>query len=315
MNIINNIGKYMQPGRSWFRRSASAVTKITVHHTASTFEGTDAQELTHAARAHFSNGWPGLAYHFFITRNGNIYQLNSFSEVTWHDAVNWDSIGIALQGHFHPIVGQQVTQMPTQEQLRALKGLLDELTGNRDEIPAGKADVYGHRERSSTACPGDLFFPKIKEYREKNGNVSWGGSVIPAPSPIMDSRPFWFDLINKSVWNKGWEQLKENDIRQFSEVDYPSRAKRAGLWDQITGMAQMAGDTTKMTAQQVFDKVQSLVDNGSYKAKYEQEVKEHISTKEAFKIYKDEQQVVVRDAVKAETTRIKREIISLAERL
>ncbi len=121
-------------------------------------------------RFHENNGWPGAAYHFLITKDGTIYQLNDFTEVTWHDTRNWDSIGVALEGYFHPPHDEK----PTTAQLQSLDWLLDKLCTETPEIPADHDDVLGHRERSSTACPGNNLFPFVTEYRIKKGSVSWG---------------------------------------------------------------------------------------------------------------------------------------------
>lgn len=170
MTALDKIGDYLQPGRAWYTRDVKTITKITVHHTASKQVDDDGTALDHVYRSHIANGWPGSSYHFFIPKSGNIYQLNKFSWVTWHDTHNWDSIGVCLDGYFHAPENEK----PTTEQLRSLKWLLDELCTNHPEFPASQGDVYGHRERSATACPGDTFFPMVKEYREKGGAVSWG---------------------------------------------------------------------------------------------------------------------------------------------
>jgi hypothetical protein len=173
MNIINRIGKYKQPGRSWYQRKVNTIKYITVHHSADQATGTNDQILQKEANAHIANGWPGLSYHFFITKDGQVYQINNFSDVTWHDTVNWDSIGVCLQGYFH----QPVNENPTDPQLRSLRALLDELCKNHPEFPADQSNVLGHKERSATSCPGDNLIGLVQDYRNKLGNVSWGGAI------------------------------------------------------------------------------------------------------------------------------------------
>lgn len=169
MQIINRVGHYK--AGSWYSRSLSDITKITIHHSAipqgrySTHEDL----LRGIQNVHQGQGWPGLSYHFVITEDGTIYQTNDFKDVTWHDTKNWDSIGVLVNGYFHP----NVEDKPTIEQLRSLKNLLDWLCTQNPEFPADHNDVVGHRERSSTACPGNNLFNYVVEYREKLGNVSW----------------------------------------------------------------------------------------------------------------------------------------------
>ena len=176
MEIIDRINKYIQTGREWYDRTYP-IKKITVHHTASRYTGTDDQILTALMNEHIKNDWPGLSYHFVILKNGNIYQINPLNKVTWHDTVNWDSIGISLHGYFHP----DYNESPTAEQLASLDALLDNLCAEHPEFPADYDDVLGHRERSATACPGNNLFPKVVDYRTNLGNVDWETPVVITP--------------------------------------------------------------------------------------------------------------------------------------
>src|SRR5687768_2081625 len=117
MTIINAIGKYMAPGRTWHQRNVAGITRFTVHHTASRATGTDDQIMRNEANHHInSNGWPGLAYAFFIIED-RIYQVNKYTDVTWHDGSNWDSLSICIHGYFH----SPYNQVPTEKNLTALR--------------------------------------------------------------------------------------------------------------------------------------------------------------------------------------------------
>lgn len=182
MNIINSIHKYKLANRTWNQRNVNTIAKIVVHHTASRQSNTSDDAMLKAEANHHINvnGWPGLSYHFMILPNGNVHQLNNYSDVTWTDGTNYDCVAICLQGYFHP----DINESPTPAQLKTLKELLDNLCTQHPEFPADHNDVYGHRERSQTACPGDNLFPKVKEYRDKLGKVDWG--TTPAPTPPSD---------------------------------------------------------------------------------------------------------------------------------
>lgn len=174
--IINKIGHYLQKNRAWYNRATKSITKITVHHDAIPHDNRTAEQVMSQIRdIHASKGWPGASYHYYIHQDGKIYQMNKHEWVTWHDSHNWDSIGICMHGYFHP----SVNNVPTKAQLQSLKALLDKLGTQHPEFPAGKRDVYGHRERSATACPGNNLYPLVKEYREKRGNVDWGEPESP----------------------------------------------------------------------------------------------------------------------------------------
>ncbi len=173
-SIINKIGAYMAPGRSWYQRFEGGINVLTVHHTADTYVGTNEQILQREAGFHINgNGWPGLSYHYFITPDGTIFQINKHTDITWHDSRNTDTLGIALHGDFTNV-------KPSQNQLSSLKSLLDWLCTENPQLPASQQNVFGHREISPTACPGNQFFPLVVEYRTKLGNVSWGAPVANA---------------------------------------------------------------------------------------------------------------------------------------
>lgn len=235
MNIINSIHKYKQPGRSWYQRNVSMIKKIVVHHTASRqLGGTDHEQLQAEANHHINtNGWPGLSYTFVILPNGHIHQINNFSDVTWTDGINWDCVAICLKGYFH----DPYFEKPTSEQVAALKWLLDNLSTQHPEFPAAKGDVYGHRDRAQTACPGNNLYPYPTEYREKNGNVSWGESPTPEPPPTggvmkpKDQDLFYIDDIEPS---KEWQAIRSTviDARNPSTPPPPANDDRKKL-DEI----------------------------------------------------------------------------------
>jgi uncharacterized coiled-coil protein SlyX len=193
MLIHNAIGKYRLEGRSWFERDVADITKITVHHTASkqVLGETHKSILNKHMKAHTNRDWPGLSYHYMIVPDGVIYQINDHKEVTWHDGKNWESLGVCLDGYFHP----DFNEKPTPEQLNSLKELLDHLCTEHPEFPADYDDVRGHRETMATACPGDLLFPYVVEYRQKLGNVDWGSEPITDVfNPSKAFPPNWYEI-------------------------------------------------------------------------------------------------------------------------
>lgn len=173
MNFIDIRGKWQNVNRSWFTRNTNTIDTITVHHSASDNQRniTDEQYLREIYNAHYNQGWAGISYHLvYIPKSKNWYWINDFSKVTWHDAVNWDSIGVLVLGYYHPTINNQVTD----DIKRDLKAMLDKLCTQHPEFPANQSNVVGHRERSATACPGNILSPYVIEYRNKRGNVNWG---------------------------------------------------------------------------------------------------------------------------------------------
>lgn len=175
-------------------RPVGNITSIIVHHDAATrpHDYDSVARYRSEAAAHYQNLGPGLQYHFKIDNVGEIFWIRPFNATLWQAgdlAVNRTSIAICLDGYFHSPVNQQ----PTREQLEALKQLLDWLCTQHPEFPATTGDVYGHRQVTATACPGDLLFPYVDEYR-RTGEITIPGSIgydwptfqpqAPTPAPV-----------------------------------------------------------------------------------------------------------------------------------
>lgn len=219
MNIVNRIGQYLQQGRNWYTRDVKNITVFSIHHSASRIDGkTDDEILQELMADHTKQGWPGLSYHFVIIR-GTIYQINEFSWVTWVDTVNWDCIGICLAGYYHEPYNDQ----PTEDDLKAFRWLLDQLSTQHPEFPASQGDAYGHRERYATACPGDTFFPYTLEYRSKLGAVTWGNyQALPAPAeqtlPPVETQPATPAAAPTTIEEKQYTQSEYDAVVQEKEA-------------------------------------------------------------------------------------------------
>lgn len=180
MTINDRIGKYKLSTRNWYTRNVNTITKFSVHHDAIPHDGRTAdQVMQQIMNGHTAQGWPGASYHYYIHKDGGVYQMNKHEWVTWIDGINWDALGIVLNGYFHP----NYNNTPTPAQLRSLWELLEKLSTQHPEFPAGRKDTYAHRERAQTSCNGDLAYPYVKEYREKLGQVSWGTTPPPPLTP------------------------------------------------------------------------------------------------------------------------------------
>lgn len=171
MTIIDRVYWYMEKGRSWYQRDPSGIKFITVHHDAIPHDSRTADQILNQIMGihNTQKGWPGMSYHYWIDTDGKVYKINNHNDVTWHDSNNWDSIGVCVHGYFHP----DYNNKPTKAQLKSLKELLDELCTKHPEFPADQNDVVGHRDRWSTACPGNEFYPFVVDYKNKLGQVDW----------------------------------------------------------------------------------------------------------------------------------------------
>lgn len=238
MTIHDRIGRYLQANRGWNTRPVGNIKILTVHHDTIPHSNQSVDAVlrniynTHAGK----NGWPGISYHYYIHWDGSIYQINKHEWVTWHDTRNYDSLGVLLSGYFHA----PYNNVPTEKQQQSLKWLLTKLGTQHAEFPASPSDVYGHRERSQTACPGDKAITFVIDFRNKNGNVDWGGEIQPTPptpeppSPTIPVQAYIkFPqaknyVVNKDtkLWNfnaSGWDFVAVKDLKKgekFTAVGY-----------------------------------------------------------------------------------------------
>jgi N-acetyl-anhydromuramyl-L-alanine amidase AmpD len=205
--IINRIHNYLQKGRNWYQRPQHHIKKITIHHSAMAQDGrqTNDSVLQTIMNIHSGHGWAGLSYHFCIMPDGSIYQTNKFEDITWHDTINSDSIGVLVHGYFHP----EVNDRPTNKQLVSLKELLDWLCTQNPAFPASQKDVVGHRERSATACPGNLLQPYVEEYRNKLGDVDWNAGTDCEKKLVAMEK-------NKDEW-KDKARAREQEIKDLKK--------------------------------------------------------------------------------------------------
>lgn len=95
---------------------------------------------------HLKNGWAGIGYHFYVRKDGSVYQgrpLNTIgAHVYGHNAY---SVGICAEGNY------MVETMPA-----AQKQAIVELIKYIKEIyPTAK--IVGHKDLMATDCPGKNF--------------------------------------------------------------------------------------------------------------------------------------------------------------
>lgn len=234
MTIHNKIGQYLAPGRAWYTRNVNTITKFSVHHDAIPHDNRTAEEVMKSIMDihNKKNGWPGMSYHYYIHRDGQVYWVNKHEWVTWIDGINWDAIGIVVNGYFHPPVNNDPANASGTPQLRALRELLDELSTKHPEFPAAQGDVYAHRERAATACPGDKLFGYVFDYRQKLGKVPWGQAPAPTPEPPSED------------WEKKYKDLEKehNDYKS----KYNEDTKNKAVSDAINALNKKIDEAQKL---------------------------------------------------------------------
>ena len=127
------------------------IERLTIHHTGVELE--DNRQAPSRLRAHQEfhqrdRGWPDLAYHFAIDREGNIYEGRS-TDFRGDTATSYDPTGhllAVLEGNFD-------VETPADPQIQSLAELL---AWAGDRYSVGLDTIGSHRDYApgETACPG-----------------------------------------------------------------------------------------------------------------------------------------------------------------
>lgn len=130
--------------KEYKQRAEDDIQQIVIHHV-----GVDAVVGPQQVAVYHVNkkGWPGIAYHYFIRTQGEVYQCQYRDVVSYHCAghCNTISLGICLEGSF--VDGRR----PTPEQKAALRALNNHLLATLGP----NIQIVGHKEVRQTRCPGD----------------------------------------------------------------------------------------------------------------------------------------------------------------
>lgn len=142
MQIIDLADKLPRGSKRYKTRPIAAISKIVVHHSATTSGTPEA-----FARYHVEDRrWPGIGYHYVIDKQGRVYKTNHADVISYHaSGINSISLGVCLVGNFD-------VEQPPAAQWQALVGLLKDLMAAYGVKPH---NVIGHREvPAPKSCPG-----------------------------------------------------------------------------------------------------------------------------------------------------------------
>jgi len=99
-------------------------------------------------RWHLNNGWVGMAYHFFVRKNGEVYRGRPIDTVGAHcEGYNSVSVGICAEGAYD----DKDSMMP-EAQKAEIRCLVAEL-----KKVYKTAKVVRHKDLNATSCPGKYF--------------------------------------------------------------------------------------------------------------------------------------------------------------
>ena len=135
-----------------FPAGKRAVTKdIILHHAA----GGGSVEAIHRYHRD-TNGWDGIGYHYYVRKDGSVWRGRPEDTIGAHTVGhNYSSIGVCFEGNY------EVETMPA-AQLAAGRELIADILSR---YPG--AEVSGHRDNDTTACPGKNFPEELINYKEE----------------------------------------------------------------------------------------------------------------------------------------------------
>ena len=131
------------------------IDELTIHHAGTVTGVTGPQQFQGWQGYHQSLGWPDLAYHFIVGRDGMIYEGRPFTAVG-DTATAYDPTGhllIVVEGNFD-------VSTPTSAQLENVAQLV---AWGSQMFDVGVADAMGHRDHAATTCPGDALYAAIHD--------------------------------------------------------------------------------------------------------------------------------------------------------
>ncbi len=175
MQIVKSIDSEGGNPLLWPLEYPADVQKIIIHHTATT-ENLDDPDASIRAIYYYhavTRGWGDIGYNYIVASDGTVYEGRAGGDgvVAGHaQGYNTGSVGIAILGNYekNPIPG---------ELMQSLEGLIYQKAKLHDIDPDGQSEfrgemidnILGHRDVSSTACPGDYAYDYLDEIRSMVG--------------------------------------------------------------------------------------------------------------------------------------------------
>lgn len=180
----------------WAHTYSKDIDLLVVHHTAVAVAGdkrSGAEKVRAIYQYHALNrGWGDVGYHYLIDEDGQIYEGKSGGEyvVAGHAYCNnVNTIGVALLGNFE-------VEKPSQDQMRALQWLLDDLADTYgidvEDNATYHGETYsspilGHGDLLSTSCPGYYVRATLSQVRDHVEDGDLAASISFPKKPTSSS--------------------------------------------------------------------------------------------------------------------------------
>ena len=131
------------------------ITEIVIHCTDTRpkwwAERTPAEKVAEVRRWHVEDrGWSDIGYHFLIDRDGTVVEGRPVERTGAHvQGHNTGTIGVSLFGGHGGAATDDFLDNFTEDQERALQGLISKLRGEHPSI----TKISGHNQYANKACP------------------------------------------------------------------------------------------------------------------------------------------------------------------
>jgi len=182
-------------------------THIGMHHTASASEYASTSWAQCAANVKatqiyhmVTRGWCDIGYNYLVCPHGDVFEGRGGGDNVRgaHDGFNCGSMGVAMMGYFHTPYNQTLTTAMKDSfvDLAAWKCAQQNIDPLGSSWYAGlgavEQNMYGHRDVSNTACPGDFAYAELPLLRVRvDALLNGGGTEI-----ILDN--------GAAVYSGGW---------------------------------------------------------------------------------------------------------------
>lgn len=169
-----------------------SVTHLGTHHTATpgAYDSSGFSECASNVRGiqdyhMYTRGWCDIGYNYLVCKHGKVWEGRDGGDDVRaaHDGHNCGSMGVAGLGYFHT----PYNDIPTAALLDVFEELYAWKADQKGIDPFGRDyyvgygdymdNIYGHRDVSPTACPGDLFYDDLPGIRAAVDDLIGGGGL------------------------------------------------------------------------------------------------------------------------------------------
>ncbi|MFT5144082.1 MAG: hypothetical protein ACI80V_002531 [Rhodothermales bacterium] len=228
---------------------------MTFHHAAGYSAATRAQGLAQMRAIQELHqdirGWSDIGYQFLIDQGGNLYQgrpfLNNATSLSdlpvfalgaHVGGANTGNIGVSILGCYHPPEGGNCIDQITPEAYDTYVTLFAFLS-ERYGVPASQ--IRGHRDFSSTACPGDNNYVLLPSLRRDVGELLLTGNAAIAEATLTAASDA------DGIVTVSWEFLADFGVASHRIERWVSDAREAVLLSGPGATASSLADGTVVT--------------------------------------------------------------------